>query len=288
MNNKFSIIPSLMILTGAAVGALSGLFIKILPYSTAPMLGFRLGVPFLIMLPYVFKKRNILGKPKDRILLWSGGLLNLLRMFFYIIAFKLTAMGNAVVLLYLWPVFALFVTAFMKSKVPDIKNILIVAAAFSGVVIMNIHREFSLSSTDLIGSVSMILSAFIFSIAVFVYKKALSGYSEGEVIYFQNSIGALVFLPFLMLEIGKYPFSDIIIGTAYGLFVGVLTFLLFFFALKRVSVFQYSILTYSEIIFAVIFGMVCFNETLVLNQAAGMLIVIASSFYAQRIRDDNS
>ena len=134
----------------------------------------------------------------------------------------------------------------------------------------------------------MILSAFIFSIAVFVYKKALSGYSEGEVIYFQNSIGALVFLPFLMLEIGKYPFSDIIIGTAYGLLVGVLTFLLFFFALKRVSVFQYSILTYSEIIFAVIFGMVCFNETLVLNQAAGMLIVIASSFYAQRIRDDNS
>ncbi len=155
-------------------------------------------------------------------------------------------MGNAVVLLYLWPVFALFVTAFRSRKMPGIKNILIISAAFAGVVVMNIHREFSMSNSDLFGSLSMILSAFIFSIAVFIYKKALSGYSEGEVIYFQNSLGALVFLPFLIKDICAYQVSDILYGSLYGFLVGIVTFMLFFYALKRVSVFHYSILTYSE------------------------------------------
>ena len=211
-DNNSRIIPSIMLLSGAAVGALSGLFIKILPYSTAPLLGFRLGVPFLVLLPYVIKRKSFLGKPKDRVLLWSGGFLNLLRMIFYIIAFKLTSIGNAVVLLYLWPVFALGTDAVKNRKMPGIKNILVILAAFSGVVLMNIHKEFSLGSSDLFGSLSMILSAFIFSLAVFIYKKALSGYTEGEVIYFQNSIGGLVFLPFLIRDIGSYPAVYILPG----------------------------------------------------------------------------
>ena len=282
------IIPSLMLLAGAAVGALSGLFIKMLPYPTAPLLGFRLGVPFLVMLPYVIKRKSFLGKPRDRVLLWSGGFLNLLRMVFYIIAFKLTSIGNAVVLLYLWPVFALGITAVRNRKMPGIKNIIVILAAFSGVAVMNMHREFSFSSSDLFGSLSMILSAFIFSLAVFIYKKALSGCTEGEVIYFQNSLGALVFIPFLIKDIGSYPDVYILPGIAYGILIGIVIFMLFFYALKRVSVFHYSVMTYSEIIFAVIFGMIFLGESLVMNQIIGMLIVVASSFTAQLLKEGDS
>ena len=288
MNNESKIIPSMLLLTGAAVGALSGLFIKALPLSAAVLLGFRFGVPFIILLPYVIKRKTCFGRKKDRILLWSGGFLNVLRMVFYIIAFKLTAMGNAVVLLYLWPVFALVTSAVKEKRIPDIRNILIILAAFSGVVVMNLHREFSLTSSDLYGSLSMILSAFIFSLAVFIYKKALSGYSEGEVIYFQNSMGALVMIPFLLADKGVYQTADLLLGGLYGILVGIVTFLCFFYALKRLPVFQYSILTYSEILFAVIFGIIFLGESLAINQVAGMIIVAFSSFTAQRMERVNS
>ena len=287
-NNNSKIVPSIVLLSGAALAALSGLFIKKLPYPTAALLGFRFGVPLLVLLPYVIKKRNCFGKPGDRLLLWGGGFLNLVRMVLYIIAFRLTTMGNAVVLLYLWPVFALGVTAVIKRKIPDKKNTMVITAAFAGVVLMNIHREFSLSSTDLFGSLSMILSALIMSISVFIYKESLSGYTEGEVIYFQNSLGAVVFIPFLIKDISSYPASYILPGILYGFVIGIFVFMLFFFALKRVSVFHYSIMTYSEIIFAVMFGMIFFGERLVSNQIAGMLIVIASSFTAQSLKGDNS
>ena len=287
-NNYSKILPTITLLSGAALAALSGLFIKKLPYPTAPLLGFRFGVPLLVLLPYVIKRKNWLGKPGDRLLLWGGGFLNLVRMVLYIIAFRLTTMGNAVVLLYLWPVFALGVTAVIKRKIPDKKNILVITAAFAGVVLMNIHRDLSLSSSDLFGSLSMILSAFIMSLSIFIYKESLSGYTEGEVIYFQNSLGAVVFIPFLVKDISLYPSVYIMPSILYGFVIGIFVFMLFFFALKRVSVFHYSIMTYSEIIFAVMFGMVFFGETLVPNQIIGMLIVIASSFTAQGLKADNS
>ena len=160
--------------------------------------------------------------------------------------------------------------------------------AFSGVVIMNSHREFSLDNNDLYGSISMILSAFIFSLAVLLNKKALSGYSEGEVVYFQSSLGALVFIPILIREISMYKGQDMISGSVYGFLVGIVAFMLFFYALKRVSVFHYSIMTYSEIVFAVLFGIVFLDETLAVNQVAGMIIVVVSSFAAHRVKDDNS
>ena len=197
-------------------------------------------------------------------------------------------MGNAVVLLYLWPVFALVTSAVKEKRIPDIRNILIILAAFSGVVVMNLHREFSMTSSDLYGSLSMILSAFIFSLAVFIYKKALSGYSEGEVIYFQNSMGALVMIPFLLADKGVYQTADLLLGGLYGILVGIVTFLCFFYALKRLPVFQYSILTYSEILFAVIFVIIFLGESLAINQIAGMIIVAFSSFTAQRMERVNS
>ena len=292
MKNKSILIPIMAVVSGAAIGAMSGLFIKGLPWSTSGMLGFRFAIPALFFLPLVYRKRTILGRKGQRGILWWGGILNLVRMVFYIIAFRLTTVGNAVVLLYLWPVFALIVFSFIKRKVPSITSIVIILAAFTGVAVMNLHRDFSIGSRDLYGSIAMILSAFTYSVTVFIYKKALADCSEGEVVFFQNGPGALVFLPLLVFEIadfkktvGFFPVRGLFLGILYGLLIGVIAFSLFFFALKRISVFHYSIFCYFEVLFAVVFGVLILGEVLTLNQLSGMLIVVLSSFTAQRIRE---
>ena len=55
------------ILVAALLGASSGLYIKTLPFSSPGMTGFRMGVPFLFLLPYVLKRSMSLGPVRHRL-----------------------------------------------------------------------------------------------------------------------------------------------------------------------------------------------------------------------------
>ena len=281
--NKPSFLPVIAILIGTALGASSGLFIKGLSISSLALSGFRMGVPFLLLFPYVIRMKTFRGTPGMGKRLILGSSLNSIRMFFYIAAYKLTTLGNAVVLLYLWPVFALLFQSLFRKKRPGWKQIGLLLAAFAGVLIMNLHRDFSLHGKDLPGSLLMIASAALFSVTMLLFKTALKELDELSSLFHQNAVGALIFLPFLIGEIPAMPPVDLGIGLVYGVAVGIVSFGLFFFSLKRLPIFQYSALAYSEVIFGLIFSVTVLGEGLVINQIAGALIVVAASFYSQQV-----
>jgi drug/metabolite transporter (DMT)-like permease len=156
--------------------------------------------------------------------------------------------------------------------------------ATGGVVVMNLHRGFSLSGPDLLGSACMIVSAFVYAGTNVVYKQALAVMGESDVIYFQNGVGGIVFLAFLIAEIPGVPLAQLGIGIFYGFTVGFIGFGLFFYGMKRLPLFQYSALSYSEIPFGVFLGIVFRGETMTLNQAAGIVLIVAGSILAQRLR----
>jgi drug/metabolite transporter (DMT)-like permease len=67
-------------------------------------------------------------------------------MLLFVIAFKLTSMGNAVVLLYLWPIFAHWWKV-SRRKTPWVFEGGILLISLFGVVVMNLHNGFALSRT---------------------------------------------------------------------------------------------------------------------------------------------
>ncbi|MEN6490365.1 MAG: EamA family transporter, partial [Rectinema sp.] len=101
--------PILAVLVAAALGASSGLYIKGLAFSSLAMTSLRMTVPLLLVLPSAAKHGLLLGKRGMRWQLFLASALNAIRLYLYVLAYKLTSMGNAVVLLYLWPVFALVI-----------------------------------------------------------------------------------------------------------------------------------------------------------------------------------
>jgi drug/metabolite transporter (DMT)-like permease len=203
-------------------------------------------------------------------------------MLLYILAFKLTTMGNAIVLLYLWPIFALLLRCIGARAWPRPGQVLILATAFAGVVVMNLHRDFSLQGKDLPGSLFMMLSALILAGTLIIFKSTLQHISETDTLFYQNGIGALIFLPFLFAEIPSVQPSHLALGVLYGFLVGVCAFGLFFYALKRLSVFQYSAMTYMEVFFGLLFSLVILREELTANLASGVLMVLTASFLAQQ------
>jgi len=277
-----SLLPVLAIICATCLGASSGLYIKELSLSSFALSGFRLGIPFLLILPVVIRKRMLLGPKEHRVKLWSASLLNAIRMFLYILAFKLTTMANAIVLLYLWPIFALIFRCIGVAKVPRPGQVMILLTAFSGVVVMNLHRDFSLQGKDLPGSLFMILSALILAGTMIIFKSTLVNMSETDTLFYQNGIGALIFLPFLVAEIPSVPGAHLGLGVLYGFLVGVCAFGLFFYALKRLPVFQYSAMTYMEVFFGLLFSLVVLREDMTINLAVGVLMVLSASFLAQQ------
>jgi len=262
---------------GTLIGASSGLFIKGIPFSSLAFSGFRMGVPFLILLPMMIKRGLVLGPLQNRRKLWLGSLFNGVRMLLYILAYKFTSLANGVVLLYLWPLFALLIEGAVRKKKLKLREIGLLLLALSGVAFLNLEKGFSLSADDVTGSLCMILSAFLFSVSALIFKDALADHSEGEVLYFQNALGALVFLPFMIREIPHYPLPATGTALLYGFLVGIVAFGCMFYAMKRMPMFQYGALTYLEVIFGVILGMLFLGEGFSPLKGLGILLVLSSS-----------
>jgi len=284
MSFLISILPVLAVLAGASFGASSGLYIKGVHFSSLALTGLRMGAPFLVMLPFMIRGGKFLGPPGRRRNLWIASGVNAARMLLFILAYKLTSVGNAVVLLYLWPVFALLIDALRLHRRPTRGQLSLVGLSFAGVVVMNLHRGFSMSINDLVGSLAMVLSAAGFATTVILFKEALTELKETEAIFFQNATGAIVFLPFLALELGSVPLADLGIGLGYGLSVGVAGFFCFFYAMKRLPIFRYGALAYTEVPIAVILAVLVLGERIVPDQILGAAMVVIASFLAQRAR----
>ncbi|MEI6877358.1 MAG: DMT family transporter, partial [Spirochaetota bacterium] len=284
MKRFATIVPILAVIAGAGLGAASGLYIKRMQLSSLALTGFRMGVPFLFLLPLMIRRRRLLGEPSRRKTLWIASAINAGRMLFFILAYKLNSVGNVIVLFYLWPVFAMLFDGLRLRRRPRPGQVALVALSFAGVVVMNLHRGLSLANADLLGALVPILAAALFAVTAILFKDALDTVHETEAIYFQNALGALAFLPFLAAELGGATVLDIELGFVYGASVGLVGFGLLFFAMKRLPLFQYSALAYCEVPIAVAFGIFLLGEKLVLNQVVGALMVVVASFLAQRAR----
>lgn len=284
MKRAFPVLPVLAVLAGAALGASSGLYIKTLAFSSLAMTGFRTGVPALLTLPAILRRGLILGPAGQRKGLWLASTVNAVRMVLFVMAFKLTTVGNAAVLLYLWPIFALAFDAIRTKQAPGSRKIALVSLSFAGVVIMNLHKSFGVSGDDLYGSIFMILSAAGFAFTAILLKDALKSVGESDAVYFQNAVGAVVYVPFLIAGLPAAPVRDIVLGIAYGGMVGLAGFLCFFYAMKRLPMFQYAALAYTEVPISVMIGVCVLGESFTINQFIGASMVITASFIAQRLR----
>lgn len=278
------VLPILAVLAAAALGASSGLYIQGLAFSSLAMSSLRMTIPFLLALPATAKHGLVLGRPGMRKRLFITSALNAGRLYLFILAFKLTSIGNAVVLLYLWPVFSLLADSVRKREKPGWERLGVLALATAGVAVLNSGGEMAISGDDLLGSACMIVSALIYGGTAIVFKDALSVMTEIDTLYFQNAVGGVVFLPFLLAEIPRVPLSQLGIGIVYGVAVGFVGFGLFFVAMKRLPLFKYSALSYSEVPMGLLVGILFRGETMTAAKWIGVGLVIAGSFLAQKLR----
>jgi len=267
--------PYIFTLLAATIGAASGIIIKTAALPSTTMSFFRLVVPVAVLFFYLRYKKIKLFRGDYRMMLVSS-VLNAIRMWFYILAFDYTTVGNGTIVLFTWPMFAtLFGWMFLKERIEKI-TLGLMAVSFLGVVIVYINKNISFQDADFLGMTIMLSSAVIFALTTIIFKKESQYYTKEETVFYQNLAGAVIFFPFVFINKYHPTILQITLGVSYGFWVGVVAFILFFYSLKRLNIAHYSILTYWEVPCAAILGWIFFKESITWNVIVGGGLVVIS------------
>jgi drug/metabolite transporter (DMT)-like permease len=271
----------LKIVIAAIIWGSSGAFVKYLNLPSPVLSFFRLGIPTVVLGLYFLIRKEPLFKNNIRLLLLAS-VINAVRLLFFYIGFLNAPIGNAVIILYSWPVFAIiFSNIFLGESIP-VRNRLLLGMAMVGIVLIYLDKKFSLDNEVFWGMSAMLISAALYSTTVIIFKKESVRYTHLQIVFFQNLIGAGLFLPFFLLGLDELNFHTSWVASGYALLVGIVGFGLFFSSLKNVKASTASFLAYIEVISGILFGVFLYNETLTWNVIVGGIFIITASIVLKK------
>ena len=270
----------LAILTAAILAGSSGVFVKYL-HSPATSLSFiRSIVPVLIVGSMMLYRGLPFFKGNYRIMLVAS-VLNAARMVLFYTTFIYTSIGNAVLILFTWPIFTtIFSILFLGEKVTN-RNKILLGLSFLGIVFVYANKPFSFEDRDFVGMTAALGTAFIYAMTVVIFKKESVSYTPIELIFYQNIAGIFIYFPFLLLNPWPSP-SDWTIASAHATLLGVVAFFCFFYGLSRLKASTASLLAYIEIVSALLFGTLWLKEELTLNMIIGGAFIVGSTALLKR------
>jgi drug/metabolite transporter (DMT)-like permease len=273
--------PYLEVVIAALIWGTSGVLIKLIDTNSFLFTFFRMAIPTVLIGAYFLINRSLVFRKNMKMVLLAS-FLNAVRMLFYFIGFNNTSIGNAIIILYTWPIFVTLISPWMlNDKITRAKAGALVMA-FCGIILVYFGKKFSFESSDFLGMSAMLFSAFVYAFSMILFKKTSVHYSTIETTFFQNLIGCFLFLPAVFIVRPLPGLEKIGLLFVFGIFIGIVGFALFFSALKKVKASTASSLAYLEIISTLAFSAVIFGERFTWNMIAGGLLIILSALIIQR------
>ncbi len=266
----------LAVLTGAAIGGVGGLFIKAMSIPATSIACIRMMVPCMLLGGWVLYTKTRIFRGNYKVML-GGSAINAVRLYLFLVAFIYTSIGNAIIVFYTWPIFGTLLGATLLKEHITRQQIRLLGLAFTGIVIAYSNQKFSFDNQDFIGMTAAISSAFLYALTVIIFKTETPNYTRNEIVFYQNIVGALVFIPFLIFNEPIPTARDVTLGISYGLMVGIVAYSFFFFGLKYLDASRASMLTYVEVVSAVLLGYLFLDEVLSWNMIVGGGCIILST-----------
>ena len=271
------------VVVGSVIAGLTGLFIKNITVPATSMAFVRMGIPVVVLGTWMWSAgiRFFRGNYKKMLV---ASALNAVRMYLFLLAYIYTTITQAVIILFTWPVFVNILSTFWLKEKISIKQIVVLLLCFLGIVVIFINQTFSFQNRDFVGMAAGIFSALFYSVSYIIYKTEIDNYKRNEIIFYQNLIGTLFFMPFFILATQIPTMKDMLLMTGYGLIMGILIFNFFFYGLKYLKASQASLIHYLEIISAVGTGVLFFGDKITINILIGGILILGSIGYLKSSR----
>ena len=199
----------------------------------------------------------------------------------FVLANKLTSVGNAIILQYSSMVFVLIYECIDLKKRPKPYQLLVVLMAFTGMFIFFVD---SLSIGNMLGNTLALVSGMFFGLQFYLNtKNEADPYSSVQINYILTWIYALVGI--FVTGINPLSISDICFLGLSGLIATGLAGVAFIHCINKIPAFTANIICMSEVIFAPLWSMIFLGEFFTPVSFVGALMMICAlsfNIYKQR------
>ncbi len=255
-----------------------GVFSKItgLPAETITFFRLLFGVCFMFFFLLISRQTSCLkGWPTWPVLINGGMLAGFI--IFYVQAMNLTTMANAIMLVYLAPLTAsIYAHFFLGERLNRTSVLLIGAALFGFAMMMEFRIDFSSGSNHLAGICLALVAMFCYAGFILINRTIKAHVHVFSRTFYQLLTGALLMLPFLLMNRPVISPKNWLWLLGTGLFPGFLAILFAVIALSTLPAATFGTLAYFEPIAVILFGWLLFGEKLSPLQITGCFLILGS------------
>ena len=283
-----SLWPIFYVLVSAMFMATIGIFARFAALPAEHITFYRLAIGASCVLLYLVvsrQQRAIWHKPA-----WStvlNGVMLASFMVCYIEAMHYTSMANAIMLIYLAPLFAAVVAHFIYQERLGIASVVaIMLALFGFAMMMNFKWSFTHAEQEQIGLFYGVLSMLSYGTFILLNRKKTI-HSPYQSTLIQLLVGSLCVLPFVLTHPVAISFNQGLWLLAIGIIPGFLAMLFAVKALRELPAMTFSTLAYIEPVAVVIMAWLIFNEQLGILQQVGCGLIIAAGIAQSFVEHSN-
>ncbi|MFO7648882.1 DMT family transporter [Halomonas sp. 3H] len=271
---------SLLLAVVAAVGmATIGVISRITGLPAESITFYRLGLGAVFLLAYLLFTGRAAGLRTlpGRGVVLSGALLAAF-ILCYVQAMNYTRMANAILMVYLAPVFASVLAHFLFAERLSARQTGLIATALLGFAMMQEFRLDVDGGRDAIGMGFGLLAMLAYAGFILCNRRLPLHLDDRSCAFWQLAVGALVILPFALwqpqgLAAAAWQWPWLL---AAGFLPGFVALLCAVMAISRLPTALYGTLAYCEPVAVVIFGWTLFGESLGPLALSGCLLILGS------------
>lgn len=265
-----------LVIAATIVFSCGGLFIKLAGVFPEVLVGWRTVVPCCVvslLRPAILL--SVFTRP-NRILL-GASVLSLVRVSVWVKALLIVPMSKAVVVLYVWPlIFTVLGWVFLGERV-TVKTAMLLLLGFCGVALMGLDSSGLSDPQQRLGLLLMLCVAALNAVNYALFKGQLRKHDPGEVLLYDNLVGALLFLPVVISHHGDVSAASVMWLVCYGGVLGCVGYYTLYAGLKRVRAATAGVLSYVEVLFAGGLGVVVFGESVTLQMLVSATMILSAA-----------
>ena len=257
-----------------ALFGLAGLLGKLISESPLTIVFFRTSIAAIILLSIIrvtFADIRTKFRSEGHLFLRMGILLALHWLSFFQ-AIRVSTVAIALLTYASFPVFVTLIEPVILKTNLKIRDVLLAIVVMTGLLI--IIPEFNISNKLAVGVFWGVLSGFSFAILTVLNKLATVSHSSREIAFYQNSIAALILLPFLLITPQDFSATDIGYLIILGVFCTALAHTLFIAGMHDVRAFTAGIAAALEPVYGIILALFILQEIPLLRTVVGGLIIL--------------
>lgn len=192
-------------------------------------------------------------------------------------------LAEAIALSFIAPLIALYLASILLKEQIQRRAIIAAFLGLAGVIVIVAGRlgQERMSDDALLGLVALLFSAVLYAWNLVLQRQQALVAKPAEVSTFQNGIVALVLLagtPFLLvIPVGR-EWIDLVVGAVLA--IGAVMFLSWGYARAEAQVLLP--VEYTGFLWAALFGLLLFDETISISAIAGAVLIVAGCWIATR------